>query len=146
MRGGGCDMVRPIDLKDDDLWKLMQAASAGDEDEVKALVQRRPELASSEYDYTPAMHFAVREGHLNILRFLLEHGADPNYRSHPFQDSMLTMAQDREHHDVADFLRDEAARKFPLAEGLAAFLAAARRGDAEHVSKELARDASLARA
>ena len=68
-------MIRPIDLVDDDLWNLMQATAAGDQRAVEGLIGRRPELAQSVYDYTPALHFAVREGHLNLLRFLLEYGA-----------------------------------------------------------------------
>jgi ankyrin repeat protein len=91
-------MIRPVDLKDDDVWNMFQASWNGDLDQVKALVSRRRELALCEYNYTPPIHFAVREGHLELVRFLLEQGADPTYRTYPFQDTLLTMAQDREYH------------------------------------------------
>ena len=57
-------MIHPVDLKDDDVWNMFQASWNGDLDQVKALVSRRRELAVCEYNYTPPIHFAVREGHL----------------------------------------------------------------------------------
>jgi ankyrin repeat protein len=103
-------------------------------------------LIRAEYNYTPPIHFAVREGHLPVVRYLLKQGADPAYRTYPFGDSLLTMAQDREHHDVAQFLFDLVSRRFPVVEGLADFLNAAHRGDLSNVQSVLARDPSLARA
>ena len=79
-------MIHPVDLKDDDVWAMFQASWSGDLDQVKALVARRRELALCEYNYTPPIHFAVREGHLEMVRFLLEQGADPTYRTYPFHD------------------------------------------------------------
>ena len=111
---------------------------------MKALVARRRELAIYEYNYTPPIHFAVREGHLEMVRFLLEQGADPTYRTYPFQDTLLMMARDREHHEIAQLLLEILARKFPVTEGVAGFLDAARRGDLPRLQSELARDPSLA--
>jgi ankyrin repeat protein len=139
-------MIRPIDLKDDDVWSMFQASWNGDLEQVKALVARRPELAVCEYNYTPPIHFAVREGHLETVRFLLKQGADPTYRSYPFQESLLTIAQDRDRHEIALLLHDILARQFPVTEGVAGFLDAARRGDLERIRKELTVDPSLARA
>jgi ankyrin repeat protein len=137
-------MIRPVDLKDDDVWNMFQASCNGDLDQVKALVSRRRELALCEYNYTPPIHFAVREGHLEIVRFLLEQGADPTYRTYPFQDTLLTMAQDREYHEIAQLLLEILERKFPVTEGIAGFLDAARRGDLARIQSELARDPGLA--
>jgi ankyrin repeat protein len=143
---GRLNMIRPVDLKDDDVWSMFQASWNGDLDQVKALVAHRPELAVCEYNYTPPIHFAVREGHLETVRYLLEHGADPTYRSYPFQESLLTIAQDRERHEVAQLLHDILARQFPVTDGVAGFLDAARRGDLTRIRKEMAVDPSLARA
>ena len=118
-------MIHPVDLKDDDVWAMFQASWNGDLDQVKALVARRPELAVCEYNYTPPIHFAVREGHLEIVRFLLEQGADPTYRTLPVSRLALTMAQDRDHHDIAQLLLGILARQFPVMEGVAGFLDAA---------------------
>jgi ankyrin repeat protein len=137
-------MIRPADLKDDDIWTMLCASRAGDLDRVKALSSSRPELIRCEYNYTPPIHFAVREGHLPVVRYLLEQGADPAYRTYPFGDSLLTMARDREHDDVARFLLDLLSRLFPVVEGLGEFLCAARGGDLEGVQSVVARDPSLA--
>ena len=125
---------------------MLCASRAGDLDQVQALGSSRRELIRCEYNYTPPIHFAVREGHLPVVRYLLEQGADPTYRTYPFQDSLLTMARDREHHDVAQFLLDSLSRRFPVVEGLAHFLRAAQGGDLNHIQSILARDPSLARA
>ena len=96
-------MIRPADLKDDDVWAMLRASRDGDFAQVKALASRRPALIRCEYNYTPPIHFAVREGHTEIVRYLLEQGADASsYRTYPFQDSLLTMAQDREHQPQVD--------------------------------------------
>jgi ankyrin repeat protein len=139
-------MIRPADLKDDDVWAMFCAGRAGDLDRVKALSSSRPELIRCEYNYTPPIHFAVREGHLPVVRYLLEQGADPTYRTYPFQDSLLTMARDREHHDVAQFLLDFLSLRFPVVEGLVNFLQAAQVGDLNRVQSMLVRDPRLARA
>ncbi len=114
--------------------------------EVKRLVNRVPSLATVEYNYTPPIHFAVREGHLPIAELLLDHGTDPAYRSYPFQESLLTFAEDRGHEDVAELLRSRLSRRFALASGTQAIIAAAARGDLPGVEAELARNPAVARA
>ena len=57
-------MIRLKDFRDDDLWSLFEASASGDLPAVKRLVEARPELVDAKYNYTPAIHFAVREGHL----------------------------------------------------------------------------------
>ena len=74
------------------------------------LISRRPELSTCQYNYTPPLHFAVREGHLPLVRALVAQKAfDPRYKSYPFGDSLLTMAQDRGHDEIARFLQDALA-------------------------------------
>src|SRR5215469_2763036 len=103
-------MVRPRDLKDDDVWAILRAARDGDVGQVKELVARRPGLARAEYNCTPPIHFAVGEGHLEIVRFLVERGADvSSYRTYPFSDSLLTMAEAREYREIVMYLLELAA-------------------------------------
>jgi ankyrin repeat protein len=139
-------MIRPAELKDDDVWAMLCASREGDLDQVKALGARRPELITCEYNYTPPLHFAVREGHLPVVEYLIEHGADLAYRTYPFRDSLLEMARDRDHHEVAQFLLDLLSQRFPVVEGLADFLTAARNGDQAQIKLMLDQDPSLARA
>ena len=139
-------MIRLKDFRDDDLWSLFEASASGDLTAVKRLVEARPELVGAQYNYTPAIHFAVREGRLEVARYLIDRGVETvNYRSHPFQDSLLTIAEDREDRAMADLLRSVAARRFPVAPGFAAFLDAAKRVDRDAVRAALAEDPAMAR-
>src|ERR1051325_6090157 len=139
-------MIRLNDFRDDGLWRLFEASASGDVNGVKHLVEARPELVNVQYNYTPAIHFAVREGRLDVARYLISQGAETvDYRSYPFQDSLLTIAEDREDGAMADLLRNVAARRFPVAPGLAAFLDDVKRGDRDAMRTALTKDPTLAR-
>jgi ankyrin repeat protein len=161
--GGGFvlrPLIRPVELSSgrdwklsdgthattDDVYTMFVAARDGDLATVKRLIARTPSLATVEYNYTPPIHFAVREGHRAIVELLLGRGADPAYRSYPFQESLLTFAEDRVHDDVAALLRGQLSRRFALAAGTQAIIAAAANGDLAVVESELARQPALAHA
>lgn len=140
-------MLKPRNLTDEGIWAMLNASRDGDLARVKHLVASRPELVRSEYNYTPPIHFAVREGHADVVRFLVENGAEfANYRTYPFQDSLLTMAEDREYTEIASYLRELAARRFQVMEGLPEFLEAVKDAEVEDVRQMLARNPGLARA
>ncbi len=155
----GRPLIRPVELTagrrwtladgteapTDDVFAMFVAAREGDLAAVQRLVTHRPALATVEYNYTPPIHFAVREGHHDITRFLLDRGADPAYRSYPFQESLLTFAEDRGHQHVAALLRTRLSSRFAIAPGTRAILDAAGRGDLAAVEAELARAPALAR-
>ena len=160
--GGGFilhPLIRPVELSPgrrwtladgtiastDDVFAMFVAAREGDMAAVKRLVAHRPTLATVEYNYTPPIHFAVREGHRDIAEFLLNHGADPAYRSYPFQESLLTFAEDRGHVELADLLRRRLTRRFAVVSDTRTIIEAAARGDLAAVEAELARDVTLAR-
>ena len=151
-------LIRPVELTSgrrwrlsdgseaatDDVFAMFVAARAGDLSTVNHLVARAPALATVEYNYTPPIHFAVREGHADIVELLLNSGADPAYRSYPFQESLLTFAEDRGHTSVAELLRRPLRRRFAMAPEAQSIIAAATRGDLAAVEAELARDSALA--
>lgn len=104
--------TRPIKLHDGvvstttDVWSMLTASRDGDLDRVKELAQRCPALLTCQYDYTAPLHLAVREGHLDLVRHLVEQGAlDPTYKNHPFLDPLVTLAEDREYGEIAEFLK-----------------------------------------
>jgi hypothetical protein len=103
---------RPIKLHDGgvatttDVWNMLTASRDGNLDRVKELVQRSPALLTCQYDYTAPLHLAVREGHLDLVRFLVGQGAlDPGYKNHPFLESLVTIVEDREYGEIAGFLK-----------------------------------------
>jgi ankyrin repeat protein len=143
---------RPYRLRDgsqtttDAVYEVFVATRAGDLERVRAFVRRAPALAHVEYNYTPPIHFAVREGHAALTAFLLEEGVEfAGYRTYPFGDALLTMAEEREHNEVAALLRDRLSRRFALADGMREIIEAVRAGDRKRVLAELERDPSLAR-
>ena len=94
-----------------DVWAMLSACRAGDLARAQHLLAERPELATCQYNYTPPLHFAVREGHLALVRALVDRGAyDPGYKSYPFGDTLLTIARDRRFDEIAAVLENALAR------------------------------------
>lgn len=88
-----------------EVWRVLAASYEGRLAEVKLMASTCPEITYAQYNYTPPIHFAVREGHLPLVKYLLDIGAhDPKYRIYPFQDSLLTIAKDRDHHEIVELL------------------------------------------
>ena len=86
---------------------ICNAAQAGDLQRVQEILAIKPELATqdiaSNNEHQP-IHLAAEEGHAEIVRVLLEAGADPLKGIYPHREatSALTMAKDREHTAVVE--------------------------------------------
>jgi ankyrin repeat protein len=95
-------MIKPPDI-DDDNWETIVAAAAGDAPTVRRLLSKDPALSRRGYFYTPPIHFAVREGHTEIVQMLLDAGADSEWNGY-YGDSLIGMAEERGHHAVVAIL------------------------------------------
>jgi RNA polymerase sigma factor (sigma-70 family) len=60
-----------------DVWEMFCACITGDLETVKWLLDKDPSLARSHYEYRTPLSFAVRENHVEVATYLLDHGADP---------------------------------------------------------------------
>ncbi|MBA3580643.1 MAG: ankyrin repeat domain-containing protein [Gemmatimonadaceae bacterium] len=68
-------MIKPPELDSEEgdiVWNALSASDDGDVDALRRLLERDARLSRAEYWYTPAIHFAVREGHMEAVQ-LLEH-------------------------------------------------------------------------
>ena len=128
-----------------DIWHVLTAARDGDVPALRAAIDSDATLADAEYWYMTPLHFAVREGHLDAVRVLVEAGADLTYRNALYgNDTLLQMALDRGHQEVADYLREQlrvraasGGARHPIHDAIEA-------GDAEQVAELLATDADAA--
>ena len=53
------------------VWSILKAAKEGNTASVKSLAAECPELIYAQYNYTPPIHFAVPEGHVELVKYLL---------------------------------------------------------------------------
>ena len=103
--------------------RLVDAIRAGDLKTVRSMVRVRPELVQldvAEHDEHRALHHAVLQRQPEIVRFLMQHGADPRKGIYPYRDATgaLTLAADRGYTDIVEIMRGEEHRrtsKSPLA-------------------------------
>jgi uncharacterized protein len=88
-----------------DIWEMLTAARSGAIERVRDLVARSPALVLCDYNYMPPLHLAVREGHLDLVRYLVDLGAaNPNHVTYPYRESLVVVARDRGYDDIARLL------------------------------------------
>jgi ankyrin repeat protein len=140
-------MIRPVELESaegNDIWDTLMAASAGDVSTLRRLLQRNPRLARAAYWYAPAAHFAVREGHVEAVRVLLDAGADPEQNGLNDR-NLIEMARERGHEQIAHMLeraRNQRGRVIAQKSDHPIHRAAAL-GDVDAVRAHLDADASI---
>jgi ankyrin repeat protein len=108
-----------------DVWDLFTACIAGDLDAVRQLVALEPGLVRTHYAYRTPLYFAVRENRVDVVKFLLEHGADP--LSLAVNDSLLDICRDRGYAELQCVLELHLAKSLrasPEGEPLAAAIRA----------------------
>src|SRR5690349_21551137 len=106
-------MLKPDELETDegrDIWETLVASSQGDLVSLRRLIDKNPSLSRAEFWYSPAIHFAVREGRIEAVRLLLTAGADPESNG-LYDGSLIDMAKDRGHEAIAVTLERERDRR-----------------------------------
>ena len=95
---------------------LCDAVRAGDIDGVRAMLAVRPELVHldvAEDDEHRALHHAVLQRRPEMVRLLMQHGADARKGIWPHRDatSPLTIATERGYADIVAIIREEERRR-----------------------------------
>jgi len=140
-------IIKPPELDSEEggvVWNALTSSDDGDVDTLQRLLERDPRLSRAEYWYTPAIHFAVREGHLEAVRLLLDAGADPEWNG-LHDGSLIAMARDRGHAEIARLLeaaRDRRGRVLPGSDSHPIHAAITRK-DTKEVRRLLDADAGL---
>ncbi len=88
----------PTAAAEPDIWA---AARAGDLPRVKALIESGVDVDAATRYRATALYFAAEEGHLELVEFLLDQGADPNVREAFIMRTPLSVALHGEHVEVA---------------------------------------------
>jgi ankyrin repeat protein len=137
-------MIKPPELDSEEggiVWQTLTASEDGDVATLRHLLERNPLLSRAEYWYAPAIHFAVREGHLESVQLLLEAGADPEWNG-LHDGSLITMARDRGHVQVARLLEEARDRRGRVLAGSDShpIHAAITRGDTDDIRRLLDAD------
>ena len=106
-------MKRPDELSNDkplvwstgtgnQVWKMFTLSQTGELDELKRLVAAHPELVECQFAYRTPLYFAVRENHIEVVRFLLAASANPVGLM--INDSLLQISQDRGYQEMEQLL------------------------------------------
>jgi ankyrin repeat protein len=82
--------------------RFVEAVRAGDLSQVRAMLQVRPELSGS------GLHVAVVGRATELVRVLMQHGANARIGIYPHRDatSALTIATEREYHEIVAIIRE----------------------------------------
>ena len=147
-------LIRPFELVPDELdwtgrwigetiWRVLNAARDGETTKLRAMLEAGPTLVKAEFWYTLPLYFAVREGHLDATRMLLDAGSDIFHRSLYTQETLLQMALDRGHDEVANLLRDKLRRRVSSSGTRHTIHDAVSAGDPDTVEKLLAKEPDL---
>lgn len=117
------NLVRPYEMRPgqmdwrgqwstDDVWEILIASRSGNVQRVRELLQKEPSLVNADYWYTPPIQFAVREGNIDVVKVLVEAGADTSHRSLDGRETLMDFAQDRGHTSVVAYLKNINPRMF----------------------------------
>ena len=95
-------------LNGHDAWALFKACAAGDMPKVKALLAKDRRLVNAQiYYYQFPIHMAVRAGYAEIVKLLLDQGAEPISWG-----QLLLAARERGHRQVEEVLQRAMIKRY----------------------------------
>ena len=93
--------------------RLVEAVRAGDVAQVRAMLKVRPELAHMSADNLQVLHHAILNRSSEMVRGLMELGANPREGVYPHRDatSPLTIATERGYDELVAIIKEEEQRQ-----------------------------------
>jgi ankyrin repeat protein len=92
--------------------KMFVYSLLGDSAALQALLSEDPGAANCVWGYFTPVHFAVRSGHSESVRLLLQYGADITGNPIGWSDDPLTKAKDRGFKEIEEMLKQHLERNF----------------------------------
>lgn len=117
--------------------KTIVCSASGDTAALKVLLAENPALANCGWGYLSPLRFAVREGHGDTVKLLLEHGAEIGKNPIGWADDLLTLAQDRGFAEIADRLERHLADRFQVSPAGGELARLVREGRAEEALRQV---------
>ena len=101
-------------LNGNDAWALFKACALGDMPKVAGLLAKDRRLVNAQFWYQFPIHMAVREGYAEIVKLLLDQGADPGQSRFTYNswDKLLLVAKERGHRQVELTLQRAMSKRF----------------------------------
>jgi ankyrin repeat protein len=124
-----------------DAWALFKACAAGDMPKVKALLAKDRRLANAWFSYQLPVQVAVRAGYAEIVKLLLDQGAEP-----VAWDQLLLAARERGHGRVEGVLQRAMSKRFNYSPEFDELKEAIIARDSRKIGAVLRRQPNLARA
>lgn len=131
-----------------DAWALFKACALGDIRKVKGLLKKDQRLVNAQYWYQFPIHKAVSAGHTEIVKLLLERGADPGQSRYTYDswDKLLLCARERGHRQIELLLRRAMQKRFSYSPDFDVLRQAIIANNLRAISAVLRRNPKLARA
>jgi len=112
---------RPADFHEQtwghNTWEFLTAVYEGRDARVREMLHEYPTLARAEYAYLQPLHYAVKAGSIDMVKLLIEAGANPvaeGWSGKPLgDDTPLARARDRELNDIIRVLEEAATKPLP---------------------------------
>jgi ankyrin repeat protein len=144
MHGTDKRMSQPEELKTNgqDAWALFKACAAGDMPKVKALLAKDRLLVNAWFSDQLPIHLAVRAGCAEIVKLLLDQGANPGN----LWDQLILAARERGHRQVEEVLLRVMNKRFNYSPDFDALKEAIIDRDSRKIGAVLRRQPELARA
>ena len=147
-------LIKPYELRGSDdhlkdrgispnLWWALTAARSGELAVLEGLIKHEPALLDAQFWYVSPLHFAVREGHVDVVERLIDLGADYTVTTIFGNRSLLDIARDRNHGDVCALLEQYWKTSMESTGGTEPIHELVRSGDIEGVNALLTQDPDL---